>query len=93
MRSTLPLSSFPLHLILHIEYYYTILLSIFMLLLILFKTYNLPYTSAMGAQEGIILIIFILFTRFRVRHGIGANQVPIHLCRPKAQPIWPSSSS
>ena len=75
MRSTLPLSSFPLHLILYMEHYYTLLLSIFVFLLILFKTYNLPYTSAMGAQEGIVLFIFILFTRFRVRYGIGANQV------------------
>lgn len=79
MRSTLPLSSFPLHLILHFEKYYTLLLSIFIFLLVLFKTYNLPYTSAMGAQEGIILLIFIFFTRVRVRQGLGANQVVILL--------------
>lgn len=75
MRNTLPLSSFPLHLILHGEHYYTLLLSMFIAALVLFKTYNLPYSSAMGAQEGIIVIIFIVFTRFRVRYGLGANQV------------------
>ena len=77
MRSTLPLSSFPLHLILYTEHYYTLLLSAFTFLLVLFKTYNLPYTSGMGAQEGIILLIFVLFTRIRVQYGIGANQVII----------------
>ena len=76
MRNTLPLSSFPLHLILTIDHYYTIVLSIFTFALLLFKTYNLPYTSTMGAQEGIILFIFVFFTRFRVRYGLGANQVP-----------------
>ena len=75
MRSTLPLSSFPLHLLLHLELYYSVVVSIAIVGLILFKTYNLPYTSAMGAQEGIIIVIFLLFTRFRVRFGLGANQV------------------
>lgn len=86
MRSTLPLSSFPLQLVLSSEHYYTILLSIFMFMLVLFKTYNLPYTPAMGAQEGIILLIFILFSRFRVYYGIGANQVTRHTHRQKALP-------
>lgn len=75
MRNTLPLSSFPLHLILHSEHYYTLLLALFLLLLVLFKTYNLPYSSGMAAQEGIIFVIFFLFTRFRVNYGLGANQV------------------
>jgi hypothetical protein len=75
MRSTLPLSSFPLHLLLHAEHYYTLGLSLFMFFLVLFKTYNLPYTSGMSAQEGILIFIFIMFTRFRVRYGLGANQV------------------
>jgi hypothetical protein len=88
MRSTLPLSSFPLHLLLHIELYYSLVLSAALVLLILFKTYNLPYTSAMGAQEGILTVFFIIFTRFRVRFGLGANQVLTSLPRPKAQPKW-----
>ena len=88
MRSSLPLSSFPLHLLLHIELYYTLLLSIVMVALVLFKTYNLPYTSAMGAQEGIIIVFFILFSRFRVRFGLGANQVSLLLLRHKAQLRW-----
>lgn len=91
MRNTLPLSSFPLHLILHGEHYYTLLLSVFILLLVLFKTYNLPYSSGMAAQEGIVLGIFILFTRFRVSYGLGANQVPPSQLRPKVQPAWPCS--
>lgn len=91
MRNTLPLSSFPLHLILHAEHYYTLALSLFMFALVLFKTSNLPYSSAMAAQEGIILLIFILFTRFRVSYGIGANQVPPSLSIPKTRPEWPSS--
>lgn len=77
MRNTLPLSSFPLHLMLHAENYYSLLLSIFIAVLVLFKTYNLPYSSGMAAQEGIILVIFILFTRLRVKYGVGANQVQL----------------
>lgn len=77
MRNTLPLSSFPLHLTLHAENYYSLLLSVFIAVLVLFKTYNLPYSSGMAAQEGIILVIFILFTRLRVKYGVGANQVRI----------------
>lgn len=50
MRNTLPLSSFPLHLILTIDHYYTIVLTLFTFALLLFKTYNLPYSSSMGAQ-------------------------------------------
>lgn len=88
MRSTLPLSSFPLHFVLHLEHYYTLLLSIFTTLLLLFKTYNLPYTSAMGAQEGIVLVIYVLFTRVRVHYGLGANQVLLPVRRLKVQPRW-----
>ncbi len=75
MRSTLPLSSFPLHLLLHVEHYYTIFLTGLLFFLVLFKTYNLTYSSSMSAQEGIILVIFAVFTRFRVKYGLGANQV------------------
>jgi hypothetical protein len=50
MRNTLPLSSLPLQVILAIEQYYHLLLATFAFFLVLFKTYNLPYTGGMAAQ-------------------------------------------
>jgi hypothetical protein len=75
MRNTLPLSSFPLQALLAFEQYYQFLLAIFTFFLVLFKTYNLPYTGAMSAQEGIILFIFIIYMQIRIKYGIGANRV------------------
>lgn len=50
MKNTLPLSSFPLHGLLIIESFYIPFVSIVMFLLLMYKTYNLPYTSGMSAQ-------------------------------------------
>jgi hypothetical protein len=50
MKNTLPLSSFPLHALLTIESYYTPVLSLAMFFILLYKTYNLPYTSGMSVQ-------------------------------------------
>lgn len=75
MKNTLPLSSFPLHALLSIEIYYVPFVSAVMFLLLLYKTYNLPYTGQMSAQEGILLAIFIVAMTFRTRQGIGANKV------------------
>jgi hypothetical protein len=46
-----------------------------MFLLLLYKTYNLPYTSGMSAQEGILLTIFICVMFYRISQGISANKV------------------
>lgn len=46
-----------------------------MFFLLLYKTYNLPYTSGMSAQEGILLTIFIFIMIFRNKQGIAANKV------------------
>lgn len=78
MKNTLPLSSFPLHGLLSIERYYIPLVSVVMFLLLLYKTYNLPYTSGMSAQEGILLGIFIVVMRVRISQGIAANKVIIN---------------
>ena len=59
MRSTLPLTSFPLHLLLTCDWYYTLLQYLACSLLMLFKCYNLPYGSAMSAQET-LLLVFVL---------------------------------
>lgn len=88
MRNTLPLSSLPLQVILVVEQYYQLLLSIFCFFLVLFKTYNLPYSGGMAAQEGIILLVFIVFMQARIKHGIGANRVPPLLLRLRVPPAW-----
>lgn len=75
MRNTLPLSSFPLQILLVFQQYYQLVLSIFIFFLVLFKTYNLPYTAAMSAQQGIILFIFIIYMQIRIKYGISANRV------------------
>lgn len=75
MRNTLPLSSLPLQAILVVEQYYHLLLAVFAFFLVLFKTYNLPYSGGMAAQEGIILLIFAIFMQVRIKYGIGANRV------------------
>lgn len=76
MRNTLPLSSFPLQLLLTFETYYQPLLSIAIFLLLLFKTFNLPYTDAMMVQEGVLQAIFLVFNLVRIRCGKIANRVP-----------------
>lgn len=91
MRNTLPLSSLPLQVILVIEQYYHLLLATFAFFLVLFKTYNLPYTGGMAAQEGIIMLIFALSMQIRIKYGIGANKVPSLQCRLRVQLAWPSS--
>lgn len=78
MRNTLPLSSFPLQALLTFQTYYQPLLSIFMFLLLLFKTFNLPYTPAMMAQEGVLQGLFLLFNLIRIRIGKIANRVFIN---------------
>ena len=88
MRSTLPLSSLPLQGMLLIEGYYHYVLTFIVFLLLLFKTYNLAYSSNMSAQEGIILFIFAFFMQVRIRHGISANKVKFILKRHKAQQGW-----
>jgi hypothetical protein len=50
MQNTLPLSSFPLQLLLVFETYYQPILSLAFFFLLLFKTFNLPYTAPMMAQ-------------------------------------------
>ena len=75
MRNTLPLSSFPLHGLLSIQTYYVPFVSLTMFLILLYKTYNLPYTSGMSAQQGILLFIFILMMLLRTSQGISANKV------------------
>ena len=88
MRNTLPLSSFPLQALLGLEQWYQWGLSVLLFLLVLFKTYNLPYSGAMSVQEGVILLAYICFMQGRIRYGIGANRVSLATRRPKAQPKW-----
>jgi hypothetical protein len=78
MRNTLPLASLPLQAILTFEQYYHILLVTFSFFMVLFKTYNLPYTGGMSAQEGIILLIFAIYMPIRIKYGIGSNKVALH---------------
>lgn len=75
MKNTLPLSSFPLHGLLTIESYYIPFVSVVMFFLLLYKTYNLPYTSGMSAQEGILLTLFVIVMLSRNSQGIAANKV------------------
>ena len=91
MRNTLPLSSFPLQLLLAFEQHYQLLLALCAFLLVLFKTYNLPYSGAMSAQEGVILLLFVPFIQVRIKYGIGANRLPQPLCRRRAPTRWPCS--
>lgn len=88
MRNTLPLSSFPLQLLLSFEQYYQLLIALFAFFLVLFKTYNLPYSGAMSAQEGIILFLFVFYMQVRIKYGIGANRVPPALLRRRAPTRW-----
>lgn len=91
MRNTLPLSSFPLQLLLAFEQYYQLLVALCAFFLVLFKTYNLPYSGPMSAQEGVILLLFVLYMQARIKYGIGANRVPPALCRRRAPTRWPRS--
>lgn len=75
MRNTLPLSSFPLQALLAFEAYYQPFLSLVLFLLLLFKTFNLPYSSSMMAQEGVIQGIFFVLMAIRIRLGKVANRV------------------
>ena len=75
MKNTLPLSSFPLQLLLTFETFYVPIMAVLFLIILLFKTHNLPYTSVMSAQEGIIQALFIIISAIRVYQGIGANKV------------------
>ena len=75
MRNTLPLSSFPLQALLTFETYYQPFLSIFIFFLLLFKTFNLPYTPTMMAQEGVLQGLFLVFNLIRIRIGKIANRV------------------
>ena len=75
MRNTLPLTSLPLQVVLTLEQYFHSALSLFRFFLVLFKTYNLPYAGAMSVQEGIVLLLFIVFMPIRIKYGIGANKV------------------
>lgn len=93
MRNTLPLTSLPLQAILTLEQYYHIVLVIFTFFMVLFKTYNLPYTGAMSAQEGIILLIFAIYMPIRIKFGIGANKVVFHSVRRKVLQGWRCSWS
>ncbi len=88
MRNTLPLSSFPLQLLLTFETYYQPILSLSFFFLLLFKTFNLPYTAPMMAQEGIIQGIFFVVMILRIRLGKVANRVITILCRLKIQHTW-----
>jgi hypothetical protein len=65
--------------LLSLEQYYQSLLAIFTFFLVLFKTYNLPYSGGMSAQEGIILLLFTVYMPIRIKYGIGANRVAIDL--------------
>lgn len=88
MRNTLPLSSFPLQLLLAFEQHYQLALALLAFFLVLFKTYNLPYSAAMSAQEGVILCLFVPYMQARIKYGIGANRVHPPLFRPKARTRW-----
>lgn len=76
MRNTLPLSSLPLQLLLNFETYYQPFLSAVLFFLLLFKTFNLPYTGGMMAQEGVLQGVFLVFNLVRIRGGKVANRVP-----------------
>ena len=71
-----------------VEQYYHVLLAVFTFFLVLFKTYNLPYTGPMAAQEGVILLFFAVFMQVRIKYGIGANKVSHSQRRQKAQRGW-----
>lgn len=75
MRNTLPLSSFPLQLLLTFDTYFQPFLSLVLFLLLLYKTFNLPYTGPMMAQEGVIQGIFLILMMLRIRAGKIANKV------------------
>jgi hypothetical protein len=75
MKNTLPLSSFPLQLLLTFDKYYQPFVSVVFFLLLLYKTFNLPYTPGMSAQEGIIQALYFLLMMIRIRGGISANKV------------------
>jgi hypothetical protein len=92
MRNTLPLSSLPLQTILVVEQYYHLLIATFAFFLVLFKTYNLPYSAGMAAQEGIILLIFVLYMQVRIKYGIGANRVKPSRPRLRVRRAWQCSS-
>lgn len=79
MRNTLPLSSFPLQLLLTIQTYYQPFVSLALFLLLLYKTFNLPYTTIMEAQEGIVQGLYFVVMMLRIRIGIGANKVLVLL--------------
>lgn len=91
MRNTLPLSSFPLQLMLVFEQFYHLFVALVVLFLTLYKTYNLPYSGPMAVQEGIVYLLFLLGMQGRIRHGIGANRVPPPTLRLRAQREWRSS--
>ena len=88
MRNTLPLSSFPLQLLLISQQYYHIVLVALAFFLVLFKTYNLPYTGGMSAQQGIILFIFVGYMQIRIKYGISANKVRWFVFRRKVRIRW-----
>lgn len=88
MRNTLPLSSLPLQAMLVVEQYYHLLLALFAFFLVLFKTYNLPYSGPMAAQEGVILLFFAVYMQIRIKYGIGANKVASPIIRLKVQRGW-----
>ena len=75
MRNTLPLSSLPLQILLTFETYYQFFLSAMLFFLLLYKTFNLPYTATMMAQEGILQGLYLLWMLLRVRGGKTANRV------------------
>jgi hypothetical protein len=91
MRNTLPLSSLPLQAMLVVEQYYHLLLALFAFFLVLFKTYNLPYSGPMAAQEGVILLFFAVYMQIRIKYGIGANKVRSPVVRPKVRRGWQCS--
>ena len=92
MRNTLPLSSFPLQLLLAFEQFYHLFLSLVIFFLVLYKTYNLPYTGGMSVQEGILLLLFFGFMQARIRFGLSANRVHPFPCRLRAPITWLFSS-
>ena len=81
MRNTLPLSSFPLQALLVVQKKYQLFFSLVFFLLLLYKTFNLPYTAPMMAQEGIVQGLYFVLMMLRIRGGIIANRVstPLYL--------------
>ena len=77
MKNTLPLSSFPLQVLLTFEIGYVPVMSVLFFVLLLFKTHNLPYDSQMSAREGALLGLFIVLSAIRIQQGIGANKVHV----------------